>query len=262
MLALGLAAVVGRGRGAAAAARPDDASPRRPAVGDSEARQRDRAARAAAARVRAVRPVPADRRPCAAEHPARSARARIAQVCASPVRASCSITANGVRARGRGVGLGRPPASRRHCGARRRGCRRDPRGGATSRNRSSSTADATSPCSGCAGSPQRRSASPTRCRGRRRDPRLSRRTARSTRAPGRIGGTADVLLNGSLREVTAVSGLIRHGNSGGPAVNAAGDVEATIFAARVGGGAGYGVPASADPPCARAAHGPVSTGSC
>lgn len=80
--------------------------------------------------------------------------------------------------------------------------------------------------------------------------------------PGRIGSTADVLLNGSLREVTAVSGLIRHGNSGGPAVNAAGDVEATIFAARVGGGAGYGVPASAIRRALGRAHGPVSTGSC
>ena len=37
--------------------------------------------------------------------------------------------------------------------------------------------------------------------------------------PGRIGSTADVLVRGSLREVTALSGLVRHGNSGGPAVN-------------------------------------------
>lgn len=79
---------------------------------------------------------------------------------------------------------------------------------------------------------------------------------------GRVGTTADVLLDGSLREVTALRGLIRHGNSGGPAVNAAGRVEATIFAARVGGGGGYGVPT--DPVAralARAKH-PVSTGSC
>ena len=62
--------------------------------------------------------------------------------------------------------------------------------------------------------------------------------------PGRVGATADVLVKGSLREVTAVSGLVRHGNSGGPAVNAAGEVEPTVFAARIGARAGYGVPAA------------------
>jgi uncharacterized membrane protein required for colicin V production len=80
--------------------------------------------------------------------------------------------------------------------------------------------------------------------------------------PGRVGTTADVLVNGSLREVTVLSGLVRHGNSGGPAVNTAGQVEATVFAARVGGNAGYGVPA---PPLRAAlarAKRPVSTGSC
>ncbi len=62
--------------------------------------------------------------------------------------------------------------------------------------------------------------------------------------PGRVGATADVLVSGSLREVTALSGLVRHGNSGGPAVNADGPVEATVFAARIGARAGYGVPAA------------------
>jgi S1-C subfamily serine protease len=79
---------------------------------------------------------------------------------------------------------------------------------------------------------------------------------------GRVGTTADVLLNGSLREVTALSGLIRHGNSGGPAVDASGQVVATVFASRVGGGGGYGVP---DAPVRQAlgrARRPVSTGSC
>jgi S1-C subfamily serine protease len=79
---------------------------------------------------------------------------------------------------------------------------------------------------------------------------------------GRVGTTADVVLNGSLREVTALSGLIRHGNSGGPAVDAAGQVVATVFASRLGGGGGYGVP---DPPVREAlsrARAPVSTGSC
>ena len=79
---------------------------------------------------------------------------------------------------------------------------------------------------------------------------------------GRIGATADVLDHGSLREVTAISGLVRHGNSGGPAVNGAGQVEATVFAARLGAQAGYGVPAA--PVRAALAHagGPVSTGRC
>jgi len=80
--------------------------------------------------------------------------------------------------------------------------------------------------------------------------------------PGRIGTTADVLANGSLREVTALSGLVRHGNSGGPVVNQAGQVEATVFAARIGAQAGYGVPAA--PVRAALAHAgrPVSTGRC
>lgn len=80
--------------------------------------------------------------------------------------------------------------------------------------------------------------------------------------PGRVGATADVLIKGSLREVTAVSGLVRHGNSGGPAVNEAGAVELTVFAARIGARAGYGIP---DAPVRRdlaRASKPVSTGSC
>jgi len=80
--------------------------------------------------------------------------------------------------------------------------------------------------------------------------------------PGRVGATADVLIKGSLREVTAVSGLVRHGNSGGPAVNEAGAVELTVFAARIVARAGYGIP---DAPVRRdlaRASKPVSTGSC
>lgn len=82
--------------------------------------------------------------------------------------------------------------------------------------------------------------------------------------PGRIGTTADVLVKGTLREVTAVSGLVRHGNSGGPAVNAAGQVEATIFAARIGGRAGYGIPAAPIRADLARAKGrtSVSTGAC
>jgi uncharacterized membrane protein required for colicin V production len=80
--------------------------------------------------------------------------------------------------------------------------------------------------------------------------------------PGRVGATADVLVKGSLREVTAVSGIVRHGNSGGPAVNAAGEVELTVFAARIGARAGYGIPAAPVRRDLAKAKRPVSTGSC
>jgi S1-C subfamily serine protease len=80
--------------------------------------------------------------------------------------------------------------------------------------------------------------------------------------PGRIGDTADVLVGGRLREVTALSGLVRHGNSGGPIVNAAGQVEGTIFAARIGSRAGYAVPAAVVRRALARATQPVSTGSC
>ena len=80
--------------------------------------------------------------------------------------------------------------------------------------------------------------------------------------PGRVGSTSDVLVSGSLREVTALSGLVRHGNSGGPAVNGRGQVEATVFAARIGSPGGYGVPAAPVRAALARARGPVSTGSC
>ena len=80
--------------------------------------------------------------------------------------------------------------------------------------------------------------------------------------PGRVGSTGDVLLNGALRDVTALSGLVRHGNSGGPAVNERGEVEATVFAARVGSPGGYGVPAAPVRAALARARGPVDTGSC
>jgi S1-C subfamily serine protease len=80
--------------------------------------------------------------------------------------------------------------------------------------------------------------------------------------PGRIGNTADVLVHGSLREVTALRGLVRHGNSGGPAVNESGEVETTVFAARIGAAAGYGVPAGPVRAAIARARRPVSTGDC
>jgi len=80
--------------------------------------------------------------------------------------------------------------------------------------------------------------------------------------PGVVGGTGDVLSDGALRQVTALGGLIRHGNSGGPAVNAAGEVEATVFAEHVNGGGGFGVPAGPVRDALGHARGPVSTGGC
>ncbi|HEX5246986.1 MAG TPA: MarP family serine protease [Gaiellaceae bacterium] len=68
--------------------------------------------------------------------------------------------------------------------------------------------------------------------------------------PGRIGRTAvaltqDAYGNGPVsRTITALAGTIRHGDSGGPAIDASGAVEATIFAARLDAPGGYGVPAS------------------
>lgn len=86
--------------------------------------------------------------------------------------------------------------------------------------------------------------------------------------PGRIGTTSTVISddaygNGPVsRTVTSLSGEVRHGNSGGPAVNAAGAVETTVFAARANGAGGYGVPASVVRRALDSARASVSTGHC
>ena len=89
-----------------------------------------------------------------------------------------------------------------------------------------------------------------------------------TAVPGRIGRTAVVLTQDAYgkgplpRTITSVRGDVRHGNSGGPAVDARGRVQATVFAARIGGPGGFGVP---DDPVRRAlesARRRVSTGDC
>ena len=79
---------------------------------------------------------------------------------------------------------------------------------------------------------------------------------------GRIGATERALLNGRPRTVTVFSGVVRHGNSGGPAVDAGGVVRTTVFAARIGSSGGYGVPAGPVRAALARAHGAVSTGSC
>jgi S1-C subfamily serine protease len=66
------------------------------------------------------------------------------------------------------------------------------------------------------------------------------------------------------RRMTAVRGLVRPGNSGGPLVNGAGQVVGTIFAARTGSGppSGYAVPDREVRDALDGASRPVSTGSC
>jgi S1-C subfamily serine protease len=83
--------------------------------------------------------------------------------------------------------------------------------------------------------------------------------------PGRIGRTVKTLPGRTRlpRSVTAIAGLVRHGNSGGPAVDSAGAVETTIFAGRQGSRSGYGVPDDVvTRALAQAKSRAVSTGSC
>jgi S1-C subfamily serine protease len=86
--------------------------------------------------------------------------------------------------------------------------------------------------------------------------------------PGRIGRTASVLTDDAYghgpvtRTITSLGGVIRHGNSGGPAIDSEGRVQVTVFAARIGGGGGYGVPAEVVRKVLASARGPVSTGDC
>ncbi len=88
-------------------------------------------------------------------------------------------------------------------------------------------------------------------------------------APGRIGATAVALTQDAYgsgpveRTITALSGDIRHGDSGAPAIDANGAVEATIFAARISATGGYGVPSSVVRRLVDSAGtASVSTGSC
>jgi S1-C subfamily serine protease len=86
--------------------------------------------------------------------------------------------------------------------------------------------------------------------------------------PGRVGRTASILADDAYghgpvtRTVTSIGGKVRHGNSGGPAIDTQGRVQLTVFAARVGGDGGYGVPTQVVRKVLASASGPVSTGSC
>jgi S1-C subfamily serine protease len=89
-----------------------------------------------------------------------------------------------------------------------------------------------------------------------------------TATPARIGRTATVLAEDAYgtgpvtRAITSLRGRVRHGDSGAPAVDAHGVVQATIFAARLRSVGGFGVPADIVRADLNAAGQPVSTGEC
>ncbi len=89
-----------------------------------------------------------------------------------------------------------------------------------------------------------------------------------TATAGRIGRTAFVFSQDAYghgpvtRSITVVSGRVRHGDSGGPAVDRRGHVQSMVFAARVGSDSGYGVPADVLRNDVAGAIEPVSTGDC
>jgi S1-C subfamily serine protease len=64
------------------------------------------------------------------------------------------------------------------------------------------------------------------------------------------------------RTITSIRGEVRHGNSGGPTVNAKGAVETTLFAARLGSGGGFGVPTGVVRNVLARPASRVSTGAC
>jgi S1-C subfamily serine protease len=86
--------------------------------------------------------------------------------------------------------------------------------------------------------------------------------------PGRIGETARIRTDDAYghgpvsRLITSLRGKIQHGDSGGPAVDARGAVQSTMFAARVGETGGYGVPPEIVRRALAHARRKVSTGPC
>ena len=90
-----------------------------------------------------------------------------------------------------------------------------------------------------------------------------------TVAPARIGGTSTVVTQDAYgrgpveRTITSLRGVVRSGNSGGPAVDRSGRVLATIFAAATSRRrTGYGVPDSIVRDALERARGTVDTGPC
>lgn len=87
--------------------------------------------------------------------------------------------------------------------------------------------------------------------------------------PGRLGQTETVVTQDAYgrgpvrRRITAVRGLVRPGNSGGPMVDASGRVVATLFATATGGGdEGFAVPDSVVRDALSGPLAPVDTGPC
>lgn len=90
-----------------------------------------------------------------------------------------------------------------------------------------------------------------------------------TVAPARLGETRTLLTQDAYgrgpvrRRITLLRGEVRSGNSGGPLVDAQGDVVATIFAATTeGSDSGFGVPDSIVQDALARADGRVDTGPC
>jgi S1-C subfamily serine protease len=82
---------------------------------------------------------------------------------------------------------------------------------------------------------------------------------------GRVGDTSAVLPRPGKplpSLITSLAGLVRHGNSGGPAVDGTGAVQATVFASSENTQGGYGIPARLVREAIASASGPVSTGDC
>ena len=87
--------------------------------------------------------------------------------------------------------------------------------------------------------------------------------------PGRLGTTTAVLSEDAYghgpieRTITSLRGDVRHGNSGGPTVDAEGAVTTTVFAARLGSKGGFGIPSDIVQKLLRRVRGrAVSTGDC
>jgi S1-C subfamily serine protease len=87
--------------------------------------------------------------------------------------------------------------------------------------------------------------------------------------PGRLGATREVVSQDAYgrgpvrREIVALRGAVRSGNSGGPMVDGAGRVVTTIFAATTSGPrGGYGVPNAIVRDALADAGGAVDTGPC
>lgn len=90
-----------------------------------------------------------------------------------------------------------------------------------------------------------------------------------TVAPGRLGATTSVRTQDAYgrgpvrRRITLLRGNVRPGNSGGPVVDARGEVVTTVFAATTDGSdSGFGVPDSIVRDALSKARGRVGTGPC